>query len=812
MSFDRAKRLCGDLPWNQDDPRKLGQVISEFTERFDAYLAPWSQLWFENFSYIYGNQDVRWSKKWGFAVDVDFLSRRSTSLNTRSKTNVARVVYESLTSLIFGNAPDWDVIAADESSTQGRRFQYMIEALLDCQYERLSMEQELRSFTGNLTAFGMSAAKIDWCTSTGSIQEIPMMEEQDVSLYESYPQSLSALGLVDVILGSDNGSGQPLTERRLVPKRDEHGAVVTEKRWTGDVRITTLTPFEYRRELNPHGAHKSKWVQHIRIMDFDDYLKEYNALDGRTAYYDRVEPGMMHNSCYKFAIRQFMRMNFVTPMAPGDVRRLTYSSLKQDFLKNKVIVIEHYDRPDADKWATGRLSVVVNGYLTHQTKPQYSTRKTNGWHPFVEANWLTLSPSAMPSSPMNDIIAKNRELNILDSLIDTATLRNMGSMLLVKSGGGLDPQMLTGEPGQVFEVNDPSNTATWMRDPLPIPPIAPQLRDMKKDDIFEISGSRDAIRGDRSKGISSGYGQKVVEEREQARLTPVRRELERATGEMGQKIVACIKQCAPSLDELTFGYLKNSAAGKFSDKDIVAFLRTPIEYGVDINVKGGSMVAKSKAARQNDLMDVVTKTEAKNRLQDAGVLDNFLKEMGVEALRDASATHRDKSKRENEVFSDIGKMGPEATGIQIPVVCDEDDHAIHIAEHNRDYVEKFDDMQQDEFQLTIRKFHVEMHRIYQKEQAGEVPPGTAHNFRQMYNDAKKLPPKDANQVISEKQQQDQVKLQTQAQQSQAGGPGGAQGSAPGGQPGQPADQSQGGQQVPQRNAQAQGQVRRETGG
>lgn len=805
MSYVKANKFSGDLPWNEQDPRKLGTVVSEFVESYDSYLAPWSQVWFENFNFIHGNHDVAWSKKWGFAVDVDFLNSRTRSMNMRAKTNVSRTVFESLSSLIFSNAPDWDVLAADESSTQGRRFQKIYESVLDCYYERLCMNQELRSFTNNLVTYGLSAAKIDWCVSSGQMVKQQTLEEQEVNLFTEYPQT-TPMGVIDTILNQQNSNGEPQTEMRLVPKRDAEGRVVYETRWSGDVRITTLTPFEYRRELNPHGTHKSKWVQHVRIMDYDDFLSEYSAMGDRTAYFERIEPGMLHSSAYKFAIRQYMRMHFVTPMAARDVRRTTASSIKNDFMKNKVLVVEHYDKPNPDLWPDGRVVVVVNGYVTNISKPQYSTHKVSGWHPFVEASWITLSPSAIPSGPMNDITAKNRELDMMDSLIDTSSMRNLGSMLLVKSGSGLDPQRIWAEPGLIQEVND-LNCITYVRDPLPVPPITQAIRDMKKDDIYELSGAQDAIRGDRSKGVSSGYGQKVVEEREQRRLTPVRRELERATGEMGQKVVACLKACAPSLNDHAFGYLKRSAAGQFSDKDIMAFMKTPIEPGTDINVRGGSMVAKSAAAEQQDIMEMIEKVPmASQRLQDASVLDNVLKKFGIQVLRDGSAVHRDRAMRENEVFTDLGNMGPDATGVQIPVVCPEDDHAIHITTHDLDLVEKWEDIQHDEFQLFLRTFHRECHKIYQQEQVGQVPQGTAYNFGKFYQEASALPTRDLAQVQQLKSQADQMKAQQQAQQQAKGG------QQPGGQPGQEAAQTQGGQAAVGKDAQAGAQVGREMGG
>jgi len=182
-----------------------------------------------------------------------------------------------------------------------------------------------------------------------------------------------------------------------------------------------------------------------------------------------------------------------------------------------------------------------------------------------------------------------------------------------------------------------------------------------------------------------------------------------------------------------------------------------LDYGVDIKVKAGSTLAKSKASQEATLIDIIQKTPASTRLNDADVMDRFLKLMDCEVLRDGSSVHRDKARNENELFTDIGRMGPESPGSMLPVVCDEDDHTIHIAEHTRDLVEKFSDIQSDEFELTIRKYHIELHKMYQKEKTGDVPAGSAAQFSSVYKQASAAPPTDLGDLAAKKQAMDQAK-------------------------------------------------------
>lgn len=800
MNFEQLKETCPDLPWCQDDPEKLGNCISQFVEKHDSYLSGWTQKMYENFQYIYGNHKATWSKKWGFAVDVDFLRQSSPSMATHSQTNVTRTSFESLCSLIFGNAPDWDVQSADETSTQGRRFQKITEKLLICFYERLQMEKRIRSFVGVLTSYGFAGAKISFDRNAGRIMEIPEYEEISVPLYEVVPTS-DPMGILKGVFNQTNESGENREEKRIVNKRNADGSIKTKTVQAGDTKFEVLTPFELR--FDTAGFENAKWIEHVRVMDFDDYIAEFAEEDGRTKYFEMIRPGRLTEAANDFSIKQFLRMQFMTPIPGDEVRRRTSNAIKEDFLRHKVVVIEHYDKPNAERWPEGRRVIVVNGLCTHiQLKANYRTNKSDGWHPFVVASWLSLAPSPMPSSPLNDVTAKNKELDRLDSQIDMSSARNFGSAVLIKQQSGIDPDQFFNAPGQVFSVPNVNDAINYVRDSSPIPPNSSDLRQQKKDDIYEISGAQDAIRGNRSKGATSGYAQKVIEEREQARLTPVRKEVENAVAGAGQKIIACHKANAKELDKDVFAYIQRSAAGEFSTADVEAFLKNEIDYAVDINVTAGSMVAKSKASIQATLIELVQKTPAGQRLQDAEVLDNFLKFFDAQVLRDGTSVHRDRAIKENDIFSDVGKLGPEATGLQLPVVSWADDDDIHITYHRRDMAQKFNDLQTNEFELLVREFHIARHEMQSREKKGEVPAGSTHTFTETYVNAQNNKPSQLPEIQQKKQALDAAKSGQPAPQSPPGQMQGAPGApGPGPQnPAAPAAQSQGGKMAATQDA------------
>jgi hypothetical protein len=225
------------------------------------------------------------------------------------------------------------------------------------------------------------------------------------------------------------------------------------------------------------------------------------------------------------------------------------------------------------------------------------------------------------------------------------------------------------------------------------------------------------------------------------------------------------------------GYMMRNSAGGFSASDIKAFIDMPLSFGVDVIIRPGSMQAKSKATAQATYLDLINKSPIiAQRLQDADVLDRFLQEFDADVLRDRSSVHRDRAKKENDVLIDISQQGPDVL-LPLPVVCENDNHVIHLDEHEAEYVRRFDEFQTDEFALQVWNLHMEMHRFYEKQQKGEIPPGTMHNFRQLTKVAGANLPDDLNTNL----QKGAALQQTRQMEAQAPKPQGAPG-APGGQP------------------------------
>ena len=776
----RIKSSCPDLPWCQDEAEHLGPSVMNFLWDQESFIRSWARRWFENFQFIYGNNSIKWSKKYDFAVNTDTL-RRNVSMNQKASTNLSRTIHEALTSYLYATIPDWEAESSDQSSLKGKRFAKITEKLLTAYMSRLCMDKEFLVAASMGVCYGQMAGEVGWNPSGGQLMDVPRWKKIKAPVFSDMLANCQMTGgLIEIPTSSLGSDGQPLFEDRWEAVTDGTGKQIIDRIAAGDAYVKMRTPFEYRRQIGTYGMHKTRFVETVDLIDFDEWMETYGTMDGKTKFFQQVEPQLNEGAIRDFALRHFMRLQFTVPPTLNDNGREAGAQFKRSLFKNKVLVVNHYDRPLPGLWDRGRRLVLANGQCTHITAPQYTTNKLDGWHPLVEFQWSNLAPMSIATGPMDSVTAKNRELNIADSLIATAMRRNCGSQQLVKIGSGFDPNQQSGEPGQSHLVNDLEGVR-YLHDDQPIAPAVPTIRDSLKSDVYETTGAGDALRGERPPNVSAGYAFQQLDEREQRRLSPARRGFESFAGGLGEKLSSCVRQNVIKLDDRIMGWMIRHGSGEFTPQDVISFLSNPMDYGVDINVKPSSMVISSKATRQANYLELAKGPLQQRLSQDAGVLDEFCKEFDAQSLRDRSACQRDCATRENEVFSDLMRMGPNTEGIKLPVVILEDDDNIHMSYHAEFFVQHKEQIVTNQWLLQTLLLHTEHHRIQLEEKMGQMLQGASQQVPEMEAQARTQAAPQPQAIFHNTMQRQQQNMDAQ-QQAQGQKPKMAPSAKPGSQP------------------------------
>jgi hypothetical protein len=753
------------VPWQTNELRSLESAINTITVQSDLINRRWAQKWFENFQFVLGNQNLKWSKKYDFAFDTDFLSQDTSMNRNKTTTNVSRVVCETLSSHLFSNLPELDITSKYEESSRTERLSLLLRAMKDAYDERLNMHEELDSASVGLVMFSKIYAKISFDKNQGgkfkrAKQQI--VQAPKLTTTQEMDPLTGQMMVVPVPVLDEND--QPVMVEKFEDVLDETGNPVLETVKTGDVAVECVTPFEMRIDSGAKTFSRSKWIQQIRIMDYDDFMVEYadqpGMLDDRM---QKIKGGTINQPVMSLAIRHFMRTMYSAPPSLDYAGRSTTAPMMM--LKNKVLVVEHYDRPseghkfNPTPWlAEGRRVVMANGFIVGISTPQYRTNKQDGWHPFVEIKWMPMPPSMESSGPMSDIVQKNRQINLTDTLMQMAIERQSNSTLLINENSGIDKDKWTGDPGQTFMVSgDPSGMASYVADKNPLPALVNQYRQMQKDDIYEISGAGDAMRGERQPGTTSGYQAKIYDEREKRRVSKAKRNWEKGVASIYEKLFCCVQQNMVKLDDSVISAIKRSSNSDVTDSDVIAFLNGPMDYGVDIGIRASSMETKSKASQQALIQEAVGNPAiAQKMATDPAMLDNYMEFMEMDALRSVSSIHRERSKKENCFFNDLSKVkDPQRVQQMIadmPVVLWQDDDMVHNTEHSVDLVKNFDRYKNNQAVMTLICAHLAHHEQQQKAKNEGQDPFVARFSEQMAGRAQQRAGQRSSQEVQQVQQ------------------------------------------------------------
>ena len=156
------------MPWQTNDWRELEGAINQLANISDQINRRWAQKWFENFQFVLGNQDLRWSRQWDFAFDSDTLGQQA-GISRRQQTNYSRVVLESLSGHIYNQLPEIYFEEKYESSSRGARLAHLLEAMKNAYDARLSLHEEFDSASVSYVLYSKVYSCVTWDRNQGGM-------------------------------------------------------------------------------------------------------------------------------------------------------------------------------------------------------------------------------------------------------------------------------------------------------------------------------------------------------------------------------------------------------------------------------------------------------------------------------------------------------------------------------------------------------------------------------------------------------------------------------------------------------------------
>lgn len=261
---------------------------------------------------------------------------------------------------------------------------------------------------------------------------------------------------------------------------------------------------------------------------------------------------------------------------------------------DSVIVYEFWVKPGTtQQLPKGGFFVMVEDVLVDYYE---GLPYTHGEYPYTKFEHL-YNDTFWADSPLVDLIPLQKEYNEVRTDIGVAA-RRMGNPQLLAAQNSIVPGKLTNEPGSVI-LYRPGLPAPQ---PIPLsqlPQYVLEQQDRILQDFEDISGQHDVTKGQAPAGVTAGTALQYLGERDDNYLTPQYQGIEDAVERIAKQTLLLFQQFVDIQRKI-------KVVGLDGAFDTLLLSGADIQNGTDVRVEPGTAIGQSQAAKQAQVMDLVS--------------------------------------------------------------------------------------------------------------------------------------------------------------------------------------------------------------
>lgn len=261
---------------------------------------------------------------------------------------------------------------------------------------------------------------------------------------------------------------------------------------------------------------------------------------------------------------------------------------------DSIVVQEVWVRPGASKHLpNGGFLVLVDDILVDYYE---GWPYAHGEFPYTKFEHM-YNDTFWADSPLVDLIPLQVEYNELRTDIGVAG-RRMGNPQLLAAKGSIDASKMTNEPGSIIGYVPGLPAPT----PLPLTSIPQYVIDQQDRilaDFEDVSGQHEVSKGSAPTGITAGTALAYLGERDDSYLTPQYQGIEEGFERAARQTLVLFQQFVDIRRKIR-------VVGLDGAMDTLLLSGADIAHGTDIRVERGSSVGQSQAAKQAQVMDLVS--------------------------------------------------------------------------------------------------------------------------------------------------------------------------------------------------------------
>lgn len=567
----------------------------------------------------------------------------------RPTTNYLYDTYQTLKSYLIKNKPR-STIHPNTYEYKDKNAAKIGNLILEANWVRLKEQYNYETAAANLITYGTVFKKSYWDTSTLNLVKVPKMRTVPVT---------------DPMTGQVMGEKQepdvdPITKEPLY-----------EELPLGDVNTYVVEP--YRIALDPLAMHMHdvRWIMEYSIQPLSWIRETYGKEgDGYTGLADQVEEEKDLNG----SMRKWFQLRTSSGQKNNGATLSASNTTSDTMIDNAAVVKEYYERPSAE-YPHGRLIVVAGDKCVYSGPSPYSGPEMGDWHPYSECRWEIMPGRFWGKGPLDDAVEVQKNINSIDSVIILIRKTSAIPQKLIPIGSGITPGQWTGRPGQeIFYRNDGSGAV-----PQAIPAQGADgslftERAQRIEDLKNITGAIDILRGDRPPGVNAASALNLLYEVGTGKLFPILDRWKMFVEQDQKKQLRLVSKNykEPRPEFIRMLKMKNS---DLSEDQINNFIGSDLYDNCNVGVETGSNIPKLQAAKQGMLVELAQMGML--NLQQPGNRMQFQQDMGIAGYDSDIGPDTKRAEWENDLLDNL-MISPDNK----PVVLAVDNHQVHKEIHN----------------------------------------------------------------------------------------------------------------------------------
>lgn len=651
MQNNTAKNNSGnDLDITQiptEDVDQLASAIETFYKQDGSVKSRLSYHWERIMRMLDGDQWLVWS---GDREQNGSWSRLQVSKANeyipRPVTNYMFDAYQTLKAYLTKTKPR-SSIRPNTQSFRDKSAAKVGQLCIEANYERLKDQENYEYAASILVAYGTVFKKTYWDTSAGNLVKIPKKVQQP----KVNPNTGMQVGMEDV------------------DAKDEFGDPVFEYLPIGDIGTYVIDPMRMALDPLASDAHTSRWILEYAIQPLPWIMEMFGKTD--PGYTGRAEEVKAESQLSGSMERYYKLKN--SAGLKDNVGIASTSGGSSTELTNCAVVKEYYERPTT-QYPSGRMIVVANGIPLYAGDSPFSGPDQGDWHPYSECRWEIVPGRFWGKGPLDNIAELQKRVNSIDATVILTRKTMAIPQKLVPLGCGIENGQWTGRPGQQLNYRAEAGTPTTIPS-AGVDATVFKEREQVVDDIKNISGAIDILKGDRPPGVTASSALSLLYEVGTGKLFPVLDRWKRfvKTDQTKELRLIAKNYKEPREDYIALLKQKNN---ELSEESISRFIGTDLYDNCNVVVEAGSNVPKLEAMRQMRLQEAA-QVGTLNLELPANRME-FNRQMGITGFDNDVGPDVTRAEWENDLMDNV-LYSPDNQ----PIVLNCDDDAVHIQVHER---------------------------------------------------------------------------------------------------------------------------------